>query len=1150
MKTILLITFLSSLFSVIAQPSNNNCSSSTAFQLTPVASATSGNAVNWNVSGATQSYSPTNCYPTPTSVNALDVFFKFTATQSSYVIQVNPSSGYDPAVFVYNSCNGTVVACSDDGGGNGQPEQVILNNLANGTYYIRVYDYDNTGSPVSYTSTFEIWVVAPSVSGNASIDFDPNSIAFGTIQQNTSSTQQVDIENTGTADLVISDIDYSNSAFNGPSYLPVIHPGDVLPLSVTFNPTSTGSFNGIVTIVSNAPSSPDQFNVSGTGSSTPSAQISVSTNSMSFGSVQQSTTSPAQQFVITNTGNASLTVTSISTPTGYAADWNGGVITAGNNRTVNVTFTPPSTGAYNGTITIANTATAKTISVTGNGIAGAPTTITGTVKDIEVLWSSNTVQSLGLNGCVVYLKTNGGSIITSATTTSSGFFTLNATPGSTYYVEATISDSYGTFSIGKTAVSVGSNLEILIPRKITGQIETLLDNLENLQVHIDAFGVYKPVEGYNTSSVQNTVDGFDDFDNTYAKVRDNLTRLYLAERIVSSYYENAALIGDEMSTNFNAFLGIIGRMVSILSKIQTLTNGSVILNWVFEPIELIIEGGITFAEYAFEHTSSALTGQAKADYEMLMDWELDHMKYIIQNDPTSVANLLTNPIRLAVSHLTPFAINRVYVRPTQFSLESAATQTSYLNQTYNYTNSSAIQQTKLEVYAIGSHSAQVKSAMANLLFVNDVAQSINDLGNMTSGVLAFTGIGTAAIPIIQGIGTVTSVFGYSAVGYSCIKGWNEMKYLKTTVGLDIDGYAFYKTDGLNSELNGNQANKTNDALSDAFDNYNAQLLSIIDDIDYSHESDAFNKLNNLAQRQAELNKAITESINPILAASPTLLDSVASFGNTYYSQFVTPLMNANAKKIGFGFEMMALTLDTTDYTINTNLVAQGNNIITANNALEVAITQFTNLSIGVSTLPYVGLTNKTWSREMNSGSSQQLKVVFKNYGSTSVTDAYALITTTGGFSSNNDSVYIGTINAGASDSVTYTITAPVFDTISGFQWQLLSGNGYGLGTGGVLSTAKRVSGNNDVSKTPTFAMLVSPNPANAFTAIEFNSSTTQEISLSIIDVLGKEFRNEKFTCTQGKCFHTLSTMELPNGVYWISAKGVQGTSTSKVSVQH
>ena len=79
--------------SVSGQPTNDNCSFTNAYTLVPVTTATSCNAVNWNTYGATQTYAPSYCAPY-LSYYAFDVFFKFTAAQSSYIVRVTPSQGY------------------------------------------------------------------------------------------------------------------------------------------------------------------------------------------------------------------------------------------------------------------------------------------------------------------------------------------------------------------------------------------------------------------------------------------------------------------------------------------------------------------------------------------------------------------------------------------------------------------------------------------------------------------------------------------------------------------------------------------------------------------------------------------------------------------------------------------------------------------------------------------------------------------------------------------------------------------------------------------------------------------------------------------------------------------------------------------------
>jgi hypothetical protein len=147
-------------------PANDNCSLSnsvliTGLQVGQCISATSGE----DIAGATQSLSAsTNCGGAA-SVNAYDVWFRFVATCTTHDITVNPSTSMDAAVSVHSSCSGSSLACADNAGGANANETVSYGSFAVGnTYYIRVYDYNNTAGAGTYpaTTTFDICVNTPS----------------------------------------------------------------------------------------------------------------------------------------------------------------------------------------------------------------------------------------------------------------------------------------------------------------------------------------------------------------------------------------------------------------------------------------------------------------------------------------------------------------------------------------------------------------------------------------------------------------------------------------------------------------------------------------------------------------------------------------------------------------------------------------------------------------------------------------------------------------------------------------------------------------------------------------------------------------------------------------------------------------------------
>lgn len=108
-----------------------------------------------------------------------DVWYRFVANSSSMTIRVDPTTGYDPVIQLFNGagCSGTSLGCKDDNGINGN-ERLTLNNLITGnTYTFRVYHF-GIGSG---TSNFSVCVtgVAPPTNNTAC-----NAFALPTVTPN------------------------------------------------------------------------------------------------------------------------------------------------------------------------------------------------------------------------------------------------------------------------------------------------------------------------------------------------------------------------------------------------------------------------------------------------------------------------------------------------------------------------------------------------------------------------------------------------------------------------------------------------------------------------------------------------------------------------------------------------------------------------------------------------------------------------------------------------------------------------------------------------------------------------------------------------------------------------------------------------------
>jgi hypothetical protein len=140
-------------------------------------------------------------------------------------------------------------------------------------------------------------------------------------------------------------------------------------ISVTFTPTVTGVRQGSVVIADNAAGSPQAIRLSGTGTSVAAPAIGLSDVSLNFVGQTTGTSSSAQTVNVTNTGNATLTITGIATTGDFAASGCETSLAAGATCALRVTFTPTVAGTRHGTVEIIDNAAGspQVIELFGNG---------------------------------------------------------------------------------------------------------------------------------------------------------------------------------------------------------------------------------------------------------------------------------------------------------------------------------------------------------------------------------------------------------------------------------------------------------------------------------------------------------------------------------------------------------------------------------------------------------------------------------------------------------------------------------------------------------------------------------------------------------------------------------------------------------------
>ncbi len=365
-------------------PANDNCSAAINITSDTTCNYTSGSSL-----GATQSITTGTCGGTDDD----DVWYKFTAVDTTHTINVQGYNGYDAVVDVRSgSCPGSSISCTDATLADGLETAVVGGLTIGSVYYIRVYHYgvgDGGGS-------FDICVTnsTPS-SASCTYAISPNNHSF------------TPAAGTGTI-AVTSGSGCNWTAVSNNSW-------------ITITSGSTGTGNGTVnySVTANTGNSQRTGTITVGGQTFTVAQSGNTTCTYTISPTSHSFTSAA--------GTAAITVTSAST-----CHW-----TAATNSTW-ITITSGSTGTGNGTVNYSVTANSGTsqrtgtitiggqvYNVTQSGTTACTYTIAPTTQSYPSPVATGTINVTTANGCNWTAATNDSWITITSGSTGSGNGTVN-----------------------------------------------------------------------------------------------------------------------------------------------------------------------------------------------------------------------------------------------------------------------------------------------------------------------------------------------------------------------------------------------------------------------------------------------------------------------------------------------------------------------------------------------------------------------------------------------------------------------------------------------------------------------------------------------------------------------------------------------------
>lgn len=228
---------------------------------------------------------------------------------------------------------------------------------------------------IGYTATCCVVLNSAEVYTPLSLTLSAPSLNFGFRQVGlTSSPQTVTVTNVSSHSVIFTSIAGSGE-FTQTNNCPIspntLSAGQSCSISVVFKPTSTGTQNGAVKLIDNAPGSPQQT-ISLTGTGEPYA-FALNPSSLDFPSEIAGTSSPPETVTLLNDGAAPVSIAhiSISPAHGTFKQTNNcpATLQPAQSCMVQIVFTPPDVGTYQAVLSVTDTANhTQTASLKGVGL--------------------------------------------------------------------------------------------------------------------------------------------------------------------------------------------------------------------------------------------------------------------------------------------------------------------------------------------------------------------------------------------------------------------------------------------------------------------------------------------------------------------------------------------------------------------------------------------------------------------------------------------------------------------------------------------------------------------------------------------------------------------------------------------------------------
>jgi hypothetical protein len=239
--------------------------------------------------------------------------------------------------------------------GNGQFEQALA-----------VADFNNDTIPDLAVANQGDNTVSVFIN-NPALAIYPPTLNFGNQAVGTSSGPlTMTVSNPGVVPVTITGVKPGGDYTQTSSCVTTLDAGSSCAISVTFTPAAPGTRAGTISLNDNALGGSQTMGLTGNGTGS-GAAATLSPTSLTFPLQLANTTSAAQNVTLTNSGNQTLTITSVTASTHFTRTNTCPSLAPGASCTIKVKFAPNAGGTATGTLTVTDNAggSPQTVSLTG-----------------------------------------------------------------------------------------------------------------------------------------------------------------------------------------------------------------------------------------------------------------------------------------------------------------------------------------------------------------------------------------------------------------------------------------------------------------------------------------------------------------------------------------------------------------------------------------------------------------------------------------------------------------------------------------------------------------------------------------------------------------------------------------------------------------